>query len=178
MSLVSYLYVTENMVNNKVYVGVHTTKDINDGYIGSGTLLKRAIKKHGRHNFETEIIEIFESEEDAYEMEKHIVDTTFISLDWTYNISLGGHGGNTMNYRRGDNHHNRIKGLSKEHRLSIGISLKGKSHKGGNSKPVIHIPTGIEYKSLKEGCIILGFNYQTIHYRVRLNSKKNEFKYI
>ena len=33
--------------NGKIYIGVHKTEDMNDGYMGSGKVLKRAIEKYG-----------------------------------------------------------------------------------------------------------------------------------
>jgi group I intron endonuclease len=43
-----YIYQTKNLIDEKIYVGVHLSNDINnDNYLGSGIHLKRAIKKHG-----------------------------------------------------------------------------------------------------------------------------------
>jgi hypothetical protein len=41
------VYKTVNNISNKIYVGVHSTEDLDDGYLGSGLLLNRAIKKNG-----------------------------------------------------------------------------------------------------------------------------------
>ena len=38
-----FVYITTNTINNKKYIGVHNTNDINDGYIGSGKLLQKAV---------------------------------------------------------------------------------------------------------------------------------------
>lgn len=39
-----FIYKTTNKTNNKIYIGVHSTNDIDDGYLGSGIALKYAIK--------------------------------------------------------------------------------------------------------------------------------------
>lgn len=88
-----YLYQITNLVNNKIYVGVHKTMDMNDGYMGSGTVIHRAIKKHGIGNFQKDILEIFEDSESMYAREKEIVTEEFLSRDDVYNLRRGGHGG-------------------------------------------------------------------------------------
>ena len=87
------LYKTTNIINNKIYIGIHKTKDLNDGYIGSGTYLRRAIKKYGIQNFKKEILFIFDNPHDMYAKEKEIVNKLFIESDISYNIIEGGNGG-------------------------------------------------------------------------------------
>lgn len=50
------IYKTINLINDRYYVGKLTTKNPNDDYYGSGSKLKRAIKKHGVSNFKKEIL--------------------------------------------------------------------------------------------------------------------------
>lgn len=45
-----YVYLTINLVNGRGYVGRDSTG--RRDYLGSGTFLKQAIRKYGRHNFE------------------------------------------------------------------------------------------------------------------------------
>ena len=47
-----YLYEIKNRVNGKIYVGVHRTENIEDGYMGSGKVILQAIEKYGLENFE------------------------------------------------------------------------------------------------------------------------------
>lgn len=88
-----YLYQITNLVNNKIYVGVHKTKSLNDGYMGSGSILKSAILKHGIFNFEKVILEHFDNQEAMYAREKEIVTEEFLERDDVYNLRRGGHGG-------------------------------------------------------------------------------------
>ena len=80
-------------MNNKIYVGVHKTMNINDGYMGSGKVIKDAIQKYGINNFKKDILETFENSESMYAKEKQIVNEQFLSRDDVYNLRRGGHGG-------------------------------------------------------------------------------------
>jgi hypothetical protein len=87
------IYKITNKLDNKIYVGKHKTEDKDDDYFGSGKLLKRAVKKHGKENFTKEIMCECDSLEQMNQIEAAIVDEEFIARDDTYNLSLGGEGG-------------------------------------------------------------------------------------
>lgn len=87
------VYKTTNLVNGKIYIGQHQTYDLNDGYLGSGKLLKQAIKKYGEQNFKREILCECSSLEEMNEKEAEIVNDEFIQRNDTYNIKHGGEGG-------------------------------------------------------------------------------------
>lgn len=86
------LYKTTNTISGKFYIGVHTTEDLNDGYLGSGKQIRDAIKKYGKDVFVREILSTFESLDEAFQAEASIVDQDFINRKDTYNMTLGGGG--------------------------------------------------------------------------------------
>lgn len=88
-----YIYKITNLINGKIYVGVHKTKDLNDGYMGSGKVIRRAIEKHGIDNFKKDILETFENAEAMYAREKEIVTDEFLLREDVYNLRRGGNGG-------------------------------------------------------------------------------------
>lgn len=99
------VYLTTNIVNNKIYIGVHKTEnpEVFDGYLGCGVKInipstyKRslspfhfAVEKHGVKNFKRITLRIFDNEEDAYKLESELVTEEFVLRSDTYNVALGG----------------------------------------------------------------------------------------
>lgn len=84
------IYKITNKLNSKIYIGAHKTVNINDGYMGSGTGIKRAIKKYGVENFEKEILFSLNSEQEMYDKEAEIVTEDFIKKSNVYNMKTGG----------------------------------------------------------------------------------------
>lgn len=99
------LYQTINLVNNKIYIGVHKTKDpyTFDGYLGNGvyinspktymyskTAFEAAVKKYGVKSFRRSVLQIFTTETEAYKMEKLIVNKDFLARPDVYNMIPGG----------------------------------------------------------------------------------------
>ena len=83
------IYKITNKLNGKYYIGKHQTKNLDDGYMGSGKLIVAAIKKHGIDNFKKEILFIFDNELDMNNKEKEFV----VINEMTYNLCTGGQGG-------------------------------------------------------------------------------------
>lgn len=50
------IYHTTNLVNGKTYIGQHKYHHLYDSYIGSGKILKDAIRKYGTQNFKIEYL--------------------------------------------------------------------------------------------------------------------------
>lgn len=91
------VYKTTNLINNKIYVGIHKQPTLKfDGYLGSGLLLNRAINNIGRDNFIRELLFSYNTLDESRSKEKEIVNEDFCKREDTYNISIGGTGGNTM----------------------------------------------------------------------------------
>ena len=91
--MVYLIYKTTNKTNNKIYIGYHSTDNINDNYLGSGKLIKLALNKYSKENFIREILYVYPTKEEALLKEKDLVDEKFINRKDTYNFKLGGEGG-------------------------------------------------------------------------------------
>jgi group I intron endonuclease len=84
------IYKTTCLLNGKFYIGKHQTKNLNDGYIGSGKWLTRAIKKHGIDNFVTEILAVYNTRHKMNLAEQILV---VLDPEISYNLCPGGFGG-------------------------------------------------------------------------------------
>lgn len=112
------VYKITNIINGKYYIGKHQTTNLDDGYMGSGKILKRAILKYGIANFTKEILNIFETEEEMNAKEKELV----VISEETYNLCEGGKGGFGYINSKGL----RTKGHTKETYIKASNTLKEK----------------------------------------------------
>ena len=87
------VYKTTNLVNGKIYIGKHETDNLDDGYLGSGILIRRAIEKYGKKNFKREILFESSTREEMNAKEAELVNEAFLKRKDVYNIKLGGEGG-------------------------------------------------------------------------------------
>jgi hypothetical protein len=92
-----FIYKTTNLTNDTFYIGMHSTNNLNDGYLGSGTRVRRSIRKYGKENFKIEYLEFFDSRELLVEREKQLVNEDLLKEPNCLNIAKGGLGGNTGN---------------------------------------------------------------------------------
>jgi len=88
--MIYYIYKITNLCNDKIYIGIHKTQSLDDGYMGSGKLLKAAIKKYGKDNFKKEVLETFKNEKDMIAREQELVTAQFVLDENNYNIMPGG----------------------------------------------------------------------------------------
>lgn len=79
--------------DGRYYIGMHSTDDLEDGYFGSGKLITRSIKKHGKERHSKEILEVLSTRALLKDREKELI-TDELRLDpMCMNIAPGGGGG-------------------------------------------------------------------------------------
>jgi hypothetical protein len=87
-----YIYKTTCKITNKFYVGMHSTDNLEDGYIGSGKKLMRSVNKHGKENHVKEILEFLSDRSSLKKREAEIINEQFLQDPLCMNIALGGCG--------------------------------------------------------------------------------------
>jgi hypothetical protein len=88
-----FIYRTTCLVTDKYYVGMHSTDDVDDGYMGSGRILERSIKKHGLDKHVRYIVEVCDDRAALAEREKEIVNVKMLRDPLCMNLVEGGNGG-------------------------------------------------------------------------------------
>jgi hypothetical protein len=72
---------------------MHSTDNLDDGYLGSGKYLRRSLNKHGIENHNKEIIEFLTNRNSLKERERQIVNEELVHDKLCMNLKLGGEGG-------------------------------------------------------------------------------------
>jgi group I intron endonuclease len=179
------LYKTTNIITGKFYIGIHSTNNLEDGYLGSGILIARSLKKYGKENHKIEIIEYCTDRVSLVEKEKAVVTLDLLNNPDCMNLALGGFGGVPgINISQGTRQ--KLSELSKGRKLTIGHKDKiGLAQKGkriseiqiekflqtiSNSEKYKErcrhiIIDGIEYDSIRMASQVLGIPHQTISKR-------------
>jgi group I intron endonuclease len=163
------VYKTTCLVNGKIYIGLHSTDDLNDGYLGSGSLLNKAVQKYGTSQFKREILEDCSDRGSAIKAEIKWIDVYPMCLDSETGYNLVRVSGN--HYKKVDSPEIRAKisqtmtgrVKSDEHLKKISESLKGRTIRSGfkqsdesNKKRSLAMkgkPLSEEHrKKISEGC--------------------------
>lgn len=88
----NYIYKITCLKNGRYYIGMHSTDNLEDGYMGGGKKIKNSIKKHGKDAHMKEILEFFENRENLVNMEIQLVNAELLKDPMCMNIKLGGEG--------------------------------------------------------------------------------------
>jgi len=139
----NFIYLTKNLLNDHLYVGFHSTNNLNDGYLGSGILLNKKIEEYGRENFSSEILEEINPIE-WREKEKFWIENnkSHVQFGQGYNLTFGGDGASGCKRseeakrktsetfqkngsKKGKNHHMYGKHITKEHKKALNDGRRG-----------------------------------------------------
>lgn len=88
-----YIYKTTCQVTGKFYVGMHSTDDLEDGYLGSGKILGYSLAKHGKESHKKEILEFCETRDQLKKREAELVNEELLADPLNINLKYGGEGG-------------------------------------------------------------------------------------
>lgn len=164
------IYKITNTINHKVYIGKHQTGDLNDGYMGSGKLIRRAINKYGIDNFIKEVLHVFDNELDMNNMEATIVDENFCKSENNYNLCPGGNGGfgyinqhklNNTNKNKTCIYARISKSLSGRTRPDIGQGLR-RAYLLGKKTSAVRPQYGNSYAAKKVRCVATGDTFNSV----------------
>lgn len=87
----NYVYrISRPEIDDRFYIGVHSTNNIDDGYLGSGNLIVSSVQKYGKSKHQKEILKVCSTRNEALDFEKDIVTKKLINDSNCMNLSVGG----------------------------------------------------------------------------------------
>jgi len=90
---IHYIYKTICNITKRYYIGMHSTSNLEDGYLGSGKRLRYSIRKYGKENHIKEILEFLPTREKLIIRESEIVNKILLTDKLCMNLKEGGQGG-------------------------------------------------------------------------------------
>jgi hypothetical protein len=78
------------MITGKFYIGMHSTYNLEDNYMGSGTRIGRSIRKYGIENHNKIILEFLPDRNSLVNRESEIVNEELLKDDFCLNLRIGG----------------------------------------------------------------------------------------
>ena len=156
MAKIHYVYVTTNLQNGKQYVGDHTITKRGSYYLGSGSVFSKAVKKYGSCNFFKEILEWFDTKQEAFNAQEKYIKIFNTLIPNGYNVDpKGGLYVGRKNPEFGEFNKTRV--YTKEHRkkssqtmTNINLSRKGTPLPEKQKK---NISNGLKNTTLSIECI-------------------------
>ena len=85
-------YYSINNITNEFYYGETALKRHQNGYIGSGAKFFKNVKKYGKENFTSIIIESFDTKNEAKQKEREVVTPDLLKNPLCLNTLIGGGG--------------------------------------------------------------------------------------
>ena len=87
-----YIYKITSLIPERpyYYFGLHTTKNLDDNYFGSGVHLLRILSKYGKENFKKEVLSYHSTKESLLKEEARLVGESNLKDPWCCNLASGG----------------------------------------------------------------------------------------
>jgi len=139
---IHYIYKTTNILNGKFYIGMHSTFNLEDGYLGSGKRLRYSINKYGKENHKKEILEYCKNREELKEREKQIVTEDLIQKQLCINLKIGGEGG-SLPGKDSPNYGRKFK-FSDKHKINISLARQGMKFSDNHRKSLSTAHQGLK----------------------------------
>lgn len=154
--LYHFIYRTTNTITGKFYVGMHSTNDLADGYLGSGKRLKYSLNKYGKENHRIEILEFCKNRDELQLKEESIVNEELLSNPLCMNLCVGGIGGvggyESKRFTGGKHTEEAKRKISEANKKNIGEKnpMYGKTHSDEFKKRISDIHLGNTYTKGKK----------------------------